>query len=287
MTLRETKLKGKLLSLPSLLWLGLFFALPLLAMLVISFYQRGVYGQLVPAFTLDNYIRFFEPLYLRILWDTLGIAIVTTLGTLLLAYPLAFYITRLPRAQQTIWLILIMIPFWINFLIRSYAWVIILRSQGVVNTTLLHFGVIDVPLSLLYNWGAVMLGMVYTLLPFMVLPLYVSLEKLDARKLEAAYDLGAKPWQAFWHVTLPLTKSGIVIGSILVFVSSLGMFVVPDIMGGAKSILLGNVIQNQFLSARDWPFGAAISIIMMVLSAALIALYYKAMQWEERMEGRQ
>lgn len=287
MRFRDRTLKGKLLSMPGLLWLTLFFALPLVAMLVISFYQRGVYGQLIPAFTLDNYIRFFEPLYLRILWDTLGIAVVTTIGTLLLAYPLAFYITRLPRNQQTIWLILIMIPFWINFLIRSYAWVIILRSQGVVNSTLLHFGIIDVPLSLLYNWGAVMLGMIYTLLPFMVLPLYVSLEKLDGRKLEAAYDLGAKPWQAFWHVTLPLTKSGIMIGSILVFVSSLGMFVVPDIMGGAKSILLGNVIQNQFLSARDWPFGAAISIIMMILSAALIALYYKAMQWEERMEGRQ
>ncbi|OEF97582.1 ABC transporter permease [Desulfuribacillus alkaliarsenatis] len=279
------RIRGKLLALPGLLWLALFFALPLIFMLIISFYQRGVYGQLIAEFTMENYIRFFEPLYLRILFDTLVVSVATTLGTLLLAYPLAYYITRLPRAQQMIWLILIMIPFWINFLIRSYAWVIILRSQGVVNTTLINLGIIDVPLALLYNWGSVMLGMIYTLLPFMVLPLYVSLEKLDVRKLEAAHDLGAKPWQAFWHITLPLTKPGILIGSVLVFVSSLGMFVVPDIMGGAKSMLLGNVIQNQFLSARDWPFGAAISIIMMIMSALLIALYYKAMKWEERLEG--
>lgn len=282
--MRLAEVRGKLLAFPGLLWLALFFALPLVFMLIISFYERGLFGQLVPAFTISNYLRFFEVLYLSILLDTLVVSVATTIGTLLLAYPLAYYITRLPRAQQMIWLIVIMIPFWINFLVRSYAWVIILRSQGVVNTTLINLGIIDVPLALLYNWGSVMLGMIYTLLPFMVLPLYVSLEKVESNKLEAAYDLGARPWQAFWYVTLPLTKPGVVIGSILVFVSSLGMFVVPDIMGGARSMLLGNVIQNQFLSARDWPFGAAISVIMMLISGLLIAFYYRAMQWERSWE---
>jgi len=280
--------KGKLLAVPTLVWLSLFFALPLLVMLVVSFYQRGLYGQVVPSFTIDNYLRFFEPLYMSILVETLIVSFITTIGTLLLAYPLAYYISKIPRSRQNIWLILVMVPFWINFLIRSYAWVIILRSQGIINTVLLKIGIIEIPLNLLYNWGSVMLGMIYTLLPFMVLPLYVSLEKLDKQRLEAAYDLGATRLRAFWHITLPLTKPGIIIGSVLVFVSSLGMFVVPDIMGGAKSMLLGNVIQNQFLSARDWPFGSAISMLMIILSALLIALYYKAMQWEDentRLEG--
>ncbi len=276
------KHKGKLLAAPTLIWLAIFFALPLLVMLVISFFERGLYGQVVPSFILDNYARFFEPLYLSILADTLIVSIATTAGTLVLAYPLAYYITKLPRSKQNIWLILVMIPFWINFLVRSYAWVIILRSQGLINTALIQLGIIEVPLSLLYNWGAVMVGMIYTLLPFMVLPLYTSMEKLDKHKLEAAYDLGANRLQAFWHVILPLTRPGIIIGSVMVFVSSLGMFVVPDILGGAKSMLLGNVIQNQFLSARDWPFGSAISMLMIILSAILIALYYKAMQWEAR-----
>lgn len=276
------KNKGKLLASPAIVWLTVFFAMPLVIMLVVSFYQRGLYGQLVPTFTLNNYLRFFEPLYLSILWDTLLVSLGTTVLTLLVSYPLAYYVSRLPRNRQNIWLILIMIPFWINFLVRSYAWVIILRSQGLVNTVLINLGIIEIPLNLLYNWGSVMVGMVYTLLPFMVLPLYVSIEKLDNEKLEAAYDLGATRLRAFWHITLPLTKAGILIGSVLVFVSSIGMFIVPDILGGAKSMLLGNVIQNQFLSARDWPFGSAISMILIVMSALLIALYYRAMQWEER-----
>ena len=203
-----------------------------------------------------------EPLYLKIFADTLVVAIVTTLATILMGYPLAYTIAQLPKKWQQPGLILVMIPFWINFLIRSYAWVIILRSQGVVNTLLLNLGLIDQPLQMLYNDMAVMLGMVYALLPFMVLPIYVSIEQLDTRLLEAASDLGAKPLTAFRKVTLPLTMPGIAAGTILVFISSLGMFVVPDVMGGAKSALIGNLIQNQFLSARDWPFGSALSIVL-------------------------
>ena len=184
----------------------------------------------------------------------------------------------MPKRWQQMGIILVMIPFWINFLIRSYAWVIILRAQGLVNTFLLHLGVIEVPMILLYNDYAVMLGMVYALLPFMILPIYVSLEQMDKRLLEAASDLGAKPFTAFRKVTLPLTMPGVAAGSILVFISSLGMFVVPDVMGGAKSALIGNVIQDQFLAARDWPFGSSLSIILAILALLLIVLYYKALQ---------
>jgi spermidine/putrescine transport system permease protein len=194
-----------------------------------------------------------------------------------MGYPLAYTIAQLPQKWQKPGLILVMVPFWINFLIRSYAWVIILRSKGLINTILMKFEIIDIPLKLLYNDTAVILGMVYALLPFMVLPIYVSIEQLDMRLLEAASDLGAKPLTAFKKITLPLTMPGVVAGSILVFISSLGMFVVPDIMGGAKSSLIGNLIQNQFLSARNWPFGATLSIVLAFLSIILIALYYKVL----------
>ena len=276
---------GKLLVAPALLWLSIFFVIPLLIVVAVSFAGRTPYGQVIFSFTIDYYLRFLEPLYLKIFADTLVVAIVTTLATILMGYPLAYTIAQLPKKWQQPGLILVMIPFWINFLIRSYAWVIILRSQGVVNTLLLNLGLIDQPLQMLYNDMAVMLGMVYALLPFMVLPIYVSIEQLDTRLLEAASDLGAKPLTAFRKVTLPLTMPGIAAGTILVFISSLGMFVVPDVMGGAKSALIGNLIQNQFLSARDWPFGSALSIVLAVLSLVLIILYYKALQAQEGGDG--
>jgi spermidine/putrescine transport system permease protein len=263
---------------PAILWMGLFFLLPSLLVAVLSLLDRGAYGQIDFHFTWENYGRIFDPLYGSILFDTLVVAVETTLLCLLIGYPLAYYIAKQPKSRQNILLLLTMLPFWINFLVRSYAWIILLRSKGVVNTILLEAGLIDQPLALLYNSGAVLLGMVYSLLPFMVLPIYTSLEQLDHRQLEAARDLGAKPWQAFWHIGLPLTLPGVVTGSILVFVSSIGMFVVPDIMGGAKSALIGNVIQNQFLSARDWPFGAALSIILIGFCVLLIALYLKAVK---------
>lgn len=275
----------KLLALPALMWLGALFVLPLLLIAALSFLKRGTYGQIVYQGTLDNYARIIDPLYGDIFLDTLAVSVLTTFISLVCGYPLAYHISRMRRSAQQVWLLLVMIPFWINFLVRSYAWVIILRSQGVVNTVLQSLGLIDEPLPLLYNSGSVLLGMVYTLLPFMVLPIYVSLEQMDRRKLEAAYDLGATPWKAFWHVTLPMTKSGVVTGSILVFVSSIGMFVVPDVMGGAKSALIGNVIQNQFLSARDWPFGSALSIVLMLLSMLLIFLYYRAANAARAKEG--
>jgi len=272
---------GKILVAPAMLWLSLFFAIPMFIVVAVSFASRTPYGQVVFNFTLSNYQRFLEPLYIRIFIDTVFTAFVTTVITFAMGYPLAYCITKLPRKWQQPGLILVMIPFWINFLIRSYAWVIILRSQGLINTLLLNLGWISQPLALLYNDYAVMLGMVYALLPFMVLPIYVSIEQLDARLLEAASDLGAMPFVAFRKITFPLTLPGVAAGSILVFISALGMFVVPDVMGGAKSALIGNLIQNQFLSARDWPFGSALSIVLAILALVLIVLYYKAIQKQE------
>lgn len=272
------KKNGKFLMAPTLGWLTVFFVLPMLIVVAVSFASRTPYGQVVFDWTLHNYARFLETLYLSIFAQTLLVALVTTIFTVLLGYPLAYYIAQLPKRWQQPGLILCMIPFWINFLIRSYAWVIILRAQGVLNTLLLKAGIIDQPLQLLYNEGAVMLGMIYALLPFMILPIYVSIEQLDHRLLEAASDLGAKPFTAFRKITLPLTMPGVAAGTILVFISSLGMFVVPDVMGGAKSALVGNLIQNQFLSARDWPFGSALSIMLAILSLVLITLYYRTLQ---------
>ncbi|MDM5187582.1 ABC transporter permease [Bacillus sp. DX4.1] len=268
--------KGKLLALPTVTWLLIFFLFPLLFVLAFAFLQRGAYGTVEMQFTLDNISRVFDPLYMNTLWETVKIAFITTALCLLIGYPFAYTITIVDRKYRSILLLLATIPFWINFLVRSYAWIVILRSQGLVNTLLLKLGIITEPLNLLYNTPSVVLGMVYSLLPFMILPVYASIEQLDKRKLEAAYDLGATPFKAFWHVTVPMTMSGIATGSILVFVSSIGMFVVSDVMGGSKVALIGNVIQNQFLGARDWPFGSALSIIVVLFSVLLIYLYYRA-----------
>lgn len=269
------KKRGFLAFFP-LAWMVVFFVVPTVLVVLLSFMKRGTYGEILPVFTLEHYGRLFDGLYAGILLDSLVVAVLTTVLCLLAGYPLAYHISRLERRHQRIWLMLIMLPFLINFLIRSYAWVILLRAQGVVNTVLMKLGLIGQPLPLLYNDGAVLLGMVYGLLPFMVLPVYIALERADRRKLEAAYDLGATPLRAFWHVTLPLTMPGVLTGVTLVFVSSVGMFVVPEVMGGAQSALIGNVIQNQFLSARNWPFGSALSVTLTLVSLALIALMYRA-----------
>ncbi|ENQ3079503.1 ABC transporter permease [Bacillus sp. WLY-B-L8] len=268
--------KGKLLALPTVAWLLIFFLVPLLFVLAFAFLQRGTYGTVEMSFTLENIKRVFDSLYMETLWETVKIAVITTVLCLLIGYPFAYTVTIVDRKWRSLLLLLATIPFWINFLVRSYAWIVILRSQGLVNTFLLKLGIISEPLNLLYNTPSVILGMVYSLLPFMILPVYAAIEQLDKRKLEAAYDLGATPLKAFWHVTIPMTMSGIATGSILVFVSSIGMFVVSDVMGGSKVALIGNVIQNQFLGARDWPFGSALSMIVVLFSVLLIYLYYRA-----------
>ncbi|AJS60831.1 ABC transporter permease [Paenibacillus sp. IHBB 10380] len=270
--------KVKWLISPVVLWLGLFLIVPMLIVLVMSFMQRDTLGNVVYSFSLDGYITFWDSLYLGIYWDTIVLSVLTTLICLLVSYPLAYYIAGASPRIQNWGLILITVPFWINFLIRTYAWVLLLRTQGVVNSLLLNFGWIDEPLQMLYTKGAVLLGMVYNFIPFMVLPLYVAIEQIDKRQLEAASDLGASRWKAFWHITLPQSKSGIMTGSVLVFVSTAGMFVVTDILGGSKSSMISNIIQSQFLGARNWPFGSALSVIFILTSLVLIMLFNRAMQ---------
>lgn len=277
---------AKSLVAPVVLWMSLFMILPMIAVVVVSFLSRDEYGKIVFQFQWGNYSRFFDSLYIGIYGETLTLAALTTVICLLLSYPLAYYVANLPAAKQKYWLILITVPFWVNFLIRTYAWVLLLRTQGVVNSLLIEFGWIDEPLQLLYTKGAVLLGMVYTFIPFMVLPIYVALERMDRKLIDAAYDLGATPRRAFWRITLPQTKSGVMTGSVLVFVTTMGMYVVTDILGGAKSPILSNIIQNQFMSARDWPFGAALSVVFMIGTIVLVGLFYRVFQTKYERGGR-
>lgn len=261
---------------PVTFWIVIFFVFPLLYILLVSFMKRGVYGGIEYFFTLDNYIRFFDPLYLNVLWQSIFLAGVTTILCIIFGYPFAYIIARSPRKYRNLLLMLVIVPFWTNSLVRTYAWIVLLRTEGVINVFLMKFGILSEPLEMLYNSSAVLIGLTYTLFPFMVLPLYASIEQLDRSLLEAASDLGAKPWQAFIRVTLPLTFPGIVAGSLLTFIPSLGLFFIPDLMGGSKSLLIGNLIRNQFLTARDWPFGSAVSIILMVLTLLFILIYLRS-----------
>lgn len=272
--LRENpKAQGSALISPTMLYLLVFMLVPLFLVVILSFMKRGPYGNVIYEFDLQNYLRLGDPLYIRILWYSLLTATLTTVASLLIGYPLAYYIARAPAKQRSFFLFLILIPFWTNFIIRIYAWIMILRTEGLLNTTLLNLGLIKVPLDILYTPTAVFIGMVYEFLPFMVLPLFTSLEKVEFILLEAAADLGAKPWRAFLRVTLPLSVPGMIAGSILVFIPAMGMFVVPDLMGGAKTVLVGNLIRNQFLTARDWPFGAAASMVLLVGTLIVTLLY--------------
>jgi spermidine/putrescine transport system permease protein len=272
--LRENRrAQGFALISPTLFYLLLFLILPLLLVVLLSFMTRGPYGNVVYRINLDNYLRLWDPIYLRVLFFSILMAGATTMTTILIGYPLAYYIAHAPHRQRPFLLFLILVPFWTNFIIRIYAWIMILRTEGLLNNALLNFGLIQAPLNILYTPTAVLIGMVYEFLPFMVLPLFTSLEKIEAAQLEAASDLGAPPWRAFLRVTLPLSVPGMIAGSILVFIPAMGMFVVPDLMGGAKTILVGSLIRNQFLTARDWPFGAAASMVLL-LSTLVITLIY-------------
>ena len=258
---------------PVTAWMFIFFLLPLLLVLGVSFFSRSTFGGIQLPLTVENYVRFFDPLYFKILWISCVLAFATTVLCLVIGYPFASIIARSPAKYRNILLLLIIVPFWTNSLIRTYAWIVLLRTEGVINTVLLNLGLIEQPLTMLYNETAVLIGLVYTMLPFMILPLYASLEKLDRSLLEAAADLGANARQIFWRVTLPLTMPGIMAGSLLVFIPSLGLFFIPDLMGGSKAVLIGNLIKNQFLTARDWPFGSASSIILMALTLLFITVY--------------
>ncbi|BDC52324.1 spermidine/putrescine ABC transporter permease [Bryobacterales bacterium F-183] len=241
------------------------FVVPLCIVLAYSLLSRGVYGGVEQPWTFENYRRLVDPLYLGIFLRSFWIAGLATLLCLVLGFPLAWFIARSSVRRRTLYLNLVMIPFWTSFLVRTYAWMFLLRDTGLINTVLLATGIIAEPLPLLYNNGAVLLGLVYGYLPFLVLPVYTSLEKIDLSMMEAAADLGARPITAFWQVVVPMAKPGMRAGSILVFISCIGTYLTPDLLGGSKTIMIGNVVQNQFTAARDWPFGAACSLLLMGL----------------------
>jgi spermidine/putrescine transport system permease protein len=259
---------------PGVLFLVVFFLLPLLIMAAYSVMSRGEYGGVERGLTLESYRRFFVPIYLTILGRTFGVSLVCTAICLVLGYPVAYAIARSGRWKNPL-LFLVVLPFWTSFLVRTFAMIFLLRDTGLVNTWLLRLGVIREPLTMLYTPFSVMVGLVYGYLPFMILPIYASLEKLDGSLLEAAEVLGARPAARFRQVTLPLSLPGVVAGSLLVFIPALGSFLTTDLLGGAKEMMIGNLVQNQFAAARNWPFGSAASFILMVLVLAAVLVYLR------------
>ncbi|MGQ9479893.1 ABC transporter permease [Chloroflexus sp.] len=280
---RRDRVRLLLLLSPGLLWLLLFFALPLVIILVYSFMTNDALGRVVYQPTLDNYITIFtQSLYVNAYWRSIWTSVLTTVICLLIGYPLALFIARSPQQWRMPLLMLILIPFWTNFLVRIYAWQIILANNGIINGFLEIIGVGRLPL--LNNEGATLVGLVYGELPFMVLPLYAALDRFDFTLMEAAADLGANKVQAFLRVMLPMTMPGIVAGSVLVFIPTLGQFVVSELLGGAKVDYLGNLIQRLFLRANpiNWPLGSAMAVLMMIVLLVLIMMYFRATTEEER-----
>ncbi|NOI82642.1 spermidine/putrescine ABC transporter permease PotB [Vibrio tubiashii] len=257
-------------------WLTLFVLVPNLMIIGTSFLTRDEANLIEMTFTLDNYIRLMDPLYAKVLWHSFYMAIIATLLCLVIGYPFAYIVAKMPEKWRPIMLFLVIVPFWTNSLIRTYGLKIVLGTQGILNKSLLAMEIIDKPMRLMYTETAVMIGLVYILLPFMILPLYSAIEKLDHTYLEAAKDLGANKFQTFTKVILPLTMPGIIGGCLLVLLPALGMFYISDLLGGAKNLLIGNVIKSQVLNARDWPFGAATSIALTIAMAIMLYAYYRA-----------
>ena len=269
---------------PVTIWLGLFFLVPLLLILAYSFGTSGVYGGITLGFNPGNYLKVFDPLYLEIIVRTFVIALINTLLCLVLGYPLAYFIALKGGRWKNALILMVMIPFLTSLLLRAYAWVVILGGNGIANQILQFLGITDEPITLIFTPQAVTMGMVYSYLPFMILPLYAALEKFDVRLKEAAQDLGASRWHTFWRVTFPLSMPGVIAGSILVFIPSSGEFVIPTLLGGSRTVMTGNLIQQQFLQARDWAFGSALSVMLAVLLVGAI-MYYVRKVGAEKLEG--
>jgi spermidine/putrescine transport system permease protein len=282
---------------PGLLWILTFFNLPLLIVLFISFVERGRAGgiRVPPIYTLENYTQLFNAcasefagagcdplLYVGIFWHSVRIGLVVTLWCILLGYPLAYFIARQSPVLRDALMILVIIPFWTNFLVRTYALKQVLATEGLINSALTGIGLISTPLDLLFNEFAVVVGLIYGYLPFAVLPMYASIEKFDHTLLEAAADLGASPRRAFLRVMLPLTLPGVVAALVLVFVPVVGAFITPDIMGGGKVEMIGTLINRQFGVARNWPFGSSMSLILMLLVLVGVIAYFRSSSEETR-----
>ena len=264
---------GRLTLVPAFAWWAFFLIAPIGLVLVSSFFKRGTYGGIVYEVTGANYTRAIDPLYLKVLWYSVRMALLATAICLLVGYPAAYFIaTRTSTRMRNALLVLVILPFWTNFLIRTYSWIVLLNREGVINRVLQAVGLTHAPLPLLYNDLAIVIGLVYGYLPLMVLPLYASLERLNPEVREVAEDLGSRPLRVLRTVTLPLITPGIVAGCVFVFVPSLGNFPVPQLLGGGRKIMIGNLINQQFLDARDWPFGSTLALMLMVILMILLVV---------------
>jgi len=248
---------------------------PLIYMLVLSFLKRDGSWGVANEFTLGNYAHIMEPLYLKTFWNSTKLALISTALVLLIGYPFGYFMARLSKKWRNICMLLLIIPFWTSALMRLYGWIIFFRANGVLDSFLMWLGIIDTPLKLLYSYPSVVVGMVYVLLPFMIYSVYASAEKLDWRLVEASRDLGASHFGAFRTVSLPLTLPGIFSGVILTFVPSMGLYFIADILGGNKTILVGNLIYEQLMKIHNWPFAAAISVVLLAVTSLFLFLYRK------------
>lgn len=271
-------LASHLLLAPASFWLICFLVIPAAGLIVTSFARNGPYGVVVWEFGFQNYARAFDPKYLPVLFRTLGFAGATTVLCLILGYPLAYFLTFYAGRWRNALLVGLMVPFWSSCLVAYYSWMIVLGKEGLINATLLRFGILSEPIGFLYTPFAILLGLVYFYLPFTVLPLYASLDKVPRSVIEAAYDLGAGRWTAFWKVTLPLSLPGVVAGCVLTFIPCLGDFLTVEILGGPRYYLLGNLISNQFMMAQDWPFGSALTTLLL---AGLVGGLWLYQRWEK------
>ena len=269
----QNKVFKTIYLLPVIIYSVLLILLPLLYVLYLSFLTSDSYGGMINVFTLKNYLDIFDITYIGMFLKSSLIAIITTVICILISYPFALILRSKSKYIQNLATKLIMIPFLTNSLIRTYGWIILLRKSGIINSGLIGLGIIEKPLSLMYNNFGIIVGMSYTLLPFMLLPVCASVLAIDNNIIEAARDLGAKPFQIFKKIILPQTISGVFNGSIMVFIPAIGYFFIADILGGGKTMIIGNLIKNQFLQARNWPFGSAISIFLIIITFVLVKLY--------------
>ena len=266
-------------------WLLIFALLPNILVIAVSFLTRDSTAFISLPVTLDSYVRMIDPLYFDVFVHSLWMAGITTVICLLLGYPFAWFVSRVDKRWQPLLMLMLILPFWTNSLVRTYALKLLFASNGLINKSLLTLGIIDAPIDILYTQGAVIAGLTYLLFPFMVLPLYANLSKMDVRLLEAAYDLGANPWKAFWMVTVPLSRAGIIAGCMLVFIPALGEFVIPSLLGGAENIMIGRVVWDEMFAANNWPRAAALAVVMIVMILVPLAAYYYYSAKQDALHG--
>ena len=269
---KSSRQLGWFWSLPGLIFLAVFAAFPVISMLFMSVLTAGRFGGVTTPFTLDNFVRATDQTFLKVIFTSILIAAATAILSLLIGFPTALFISRLTRKWQVILIIAIILPYWTNFLVRTYAWLVLLNNEGIINKFLKNIGLISQPIEMLYTPFAVIIGMTYLYLPLMILPIYAALEKVDKNLVEASLDLGSSAWKSLRTVSIPLAMPGILIGLIFVFVPSMGNFVVPELLGGGKTVMIGNLVRDQFLKARDWPFGATFALVLTIILIVLISI---------------